>query len=71
MIKQKILTLLVLLMTAVSGAWADEQSESFTTATSGQVTYTGEHFTITGQKADGDGLWIIGADPRQGGLPIL
>ena len=65
--KKKILTLLALLMTAVSGAWADEQSESFTTATSGQVTYTGEHFTITGQDVDSQGLWITYSNINQGG----
>ena len=60
--KFRLLTLLALLMTAATGAWADEQSESFTTATSGKVTYTGEHFTITGQYADSDGLWITGSN---------
>ena len=49
---------LVALFAMTAGAWADGQSESFTTATNGQLTYTGEHFTISGQKADTDGLWI-------------
>ena len=56
-LKKTILTL-VALLAVTTGAWADDQSESFTTATSGQVTYTGEHFTITGQSVDSDGLWI-------------
>ncbi|MBR4739045.1 MAG: hypothetical protein IK058_03475 [Bacteroidales bacterium] len=59
MIHLKKLTLtLVALFAMTTGAWADDQSESFTTATNGQLTYTGEHFTISGQKADTDGLWI-------------
>ena len=44
--KKKILSLLVLLMAAVSGAWADELSESFTTNTKASV-YTGNNFKIT------------------------
>lgn len=56
-IKKTILTL-VALFAVTTGAWADDQSESFTTATNGQVTYTGEHFTITGDRADTDGFWI-------------
>ena len=56
-LKKTLLTLAALLA-VTTGAWADEQSESFTTATSGQLIYTGEHFTITGQSVDSDGLWI-------------
>ena len=37
---------LALLLTAVTGAWADELSESFTTNHEVSV-YTGEHFKIT------------------------
>ena len=65
--KFRLLTLLALLMTVATGAWADEQSESFTTETVGQTTYTGEHFTITGQKTDEHGLWITGYNAGQGG----
>jgi hypothetical protein len=56
-IKKYFMTL-ALLLTAATGAWADDQSESFTTATYGKLIYTGEHFTITGQSVDSDGLWI-------------
>ncbi len=59
-LKAKILMTLALLLTAASGAWAEDLSESFTTDIYQQTTYTGEHFTITGQHADMDGLWIIG-----------
>ena len=67
--KFRLLTLLALLMTVATGAWADEQSESFTTATSQMVTYTGEHFTITGQDVDAEGLWITASNMNQGGAP--
>ena len=50
---------LALLLTAVTGAWAEE-SESITTtlpeAQTGSVEFTGTHFKITGQRADGDGM---------------
>jgi hypothetical protein len=49
--RNKILMTLALLIAAVGGAWADEQSESITTRNNdapGQKTYTGEHFTISG-----------------------
>ena len=59
-LKAKILMTLALLLTTASGAWAEDLSESFTTDIYQQTTYTGEHFTITGQHADMDGLWIIG-----------
>lgn len=65
--KFRLLTLLALLMTVATGAWADEQSESFTTATEGQTTYTGEHFTITGQYVDEDGLFITALNSDQMG----
>ena len=59
MIHFKQLTLtLVALLAMTTGAWAEDQSESITTVTNGQLTYTGEHFTISGQKADTDGFWI-------------
>ena len=60
-LKAKILITLALLLTAVTGAWAQEESESITTVktgSAGAMTCTGEHFTITGDYADGDGLWI-------------
>ena len=57
--RKKILMTLALLLTAVTGAWADDLKELIATATDGQVTYTGEHFTISGQRAYG-GLWITG-----------
>lgn len=62
MIHKKLLSLLVLLMTAASGAWADEQSETFTTfdSSGSQLTFTGEHFTIEGVAIDIDGLYIDG-----------
>ena len=44
-LKKTILTL-VALLAVTTGAWADEQSESFTTNTGASV-YTGEHFKIT------------------------
>ena len=50
---------LALLITAATGAWA-EDSESITTtlpeAKTGSVEFTGTHFKITGQRADGDGM---------------
>ena len=53
--KKKILTLLVLLMTAVTGAWAQEQSE--TIATTAKIV-EGTHFTISnnGKYADEEGM---------------
>ena len=56
--KQIFLTL-ALLITAATGAWAEE-SESITTtlseAMTGSVEFTGTHFKITGQRADKDGM---------------
>ena len=61
MTKKRFLLALALMLTAVGGAWAQgEQSEAFTTATDEQLTYTGTHFTITGQVVDEDGLYITG-----------
>ena len=68
--RNKILMTLALLLTAVTGAWADEQSESITTSNNdapGQKTFTGEHFTISGQWADFDGIWITGYNSNMGG----
>ena len=49
---------LALLLTAATGAWADELSESFTTNTSAAV-YTGEHFKITvGDVGSGKGFYL-------------
>ena len=42
---------LALLLTAVTGAWAEEKSETISTTTSQEV-YTGEHFKITPNKQD-------------------
>ena len=57
--RNKILSLLALLITAAAGAWAEE-SESITTtlpeAKTGSVEFTGTHFKITGQRADKDGM---------------
>ena len=44
--RNKILSLLVLLLTAASGAWADESSETFAT-NKGQLEYTGQHVKVT------------------------
>lgn len=50
---------LALLITAATGAWAQE-SESITTTLpetkEGSVEFTGTHFKITGQRADNDGM---------------
>ena len=53
--KFRLLTLLALLMTVATGAWADEQSE--TIATTAKIV-EGTHFTIdsNGQSADSDGM---------------
>ena len=49
---------LALLITAVTGAWADELSESFTTNHEVSV-YTGEHFKITvGDVGSGKGFYL-------------
>ena len=60
---------LVALLALTTHAWADDQSETIATATNEQVTYTGEHFTITGQWADPDGLWITGSNGNTGDSP--
>jgi hypothetical protein len=67
---RKLTMTLALLIAAVTGAWADEQSESITTRNNdapGQKTYTGEHFTISGPWADFDGIWITGYNSNMGG----
>ena len=58
--KKKILTLLVLLMTAVTGAWAQEQSETIATTDNNVV--EGTHFTISngGEYADEVGMCAYG-----------
>ena len=61
--KKRLLSMLVLLLTAATGAWAEDLSESFTTNTSASV-YTGEHFTITGSQCDGDGFYLSKANSR-------
>ena len=61
--KTRLLILLALLMTAATGAWADDLSESFTTNTGASV-YTGEHFTITGSQCDEDGFYLSKANSR-------
>ena len=53
MMKRKLLSLLVLLMTAATGAWAQEQSETLATTS---TTVNGTHFTITSSSADGNGM---------------
>ena len=56
--KQKLLSILALLLMTATGAWADESSESFTT-NSGAFSYTGEHFQISlDNKGDGDGFFL-------------
>ena len=58
--RKKLLSMLVLLMTAVSGAWAQEQSE--TIATTANIV-EGTHFTISISEdsyADGDGMLADG-----------
>lgn len=56
--RNKILSLLVLLLTVTTGAWADELSESFTTNHEVSV-YTGEHFKITvGDVGSGKGFYL-------------
>ena len=57
-VKNKLLLLLALLMTAATGAWAQEQSE--TIATTDQIV-EGTHFTISndGCYADGDGMTAV------------
>ena len=55
MIKKRFISLLVLLMTAVTGAWAQEQSETIVTTNSNIV--EGTHFTISNNSyVDGSGM---------------
>ena len=49
---------LALLITAVTGAWAEGLSETITTATQNKYTYTGEHFKIECGVCTGDGCWL-------------
>jgi hypothetical protein len=58
--KFRYLLTLVALFAMTAGAWADEQSETFTTSSGSQLTFTGEHFTIEGVAIDIDGLYICG-----------
>ena len=54
----RVLTILVLLLTMATGAWADELYEEFTTNQK-LSTYNGTHFTITcTSKGDADGIII-------------
>ena len=60
--KQKLLSILALLLMTATGAWADESSESFTT-NSGASSYTGEHFKISlDDEGDGDGFFLSESD---------
>ena len=49
---------LALLITAVTGAWAEDLSETITTTTQNKYTYTGEHFKIECGVSTGDGCWL-------------
>ena len=65
--KFRLLLLLALLMTAATGAWAQEQSETIETAsTTGTTVYTGEHFKITASLSC-DGAGIVLAKPSNNG----
>ena len=58
MFKTRFLSMLVLLLTMATGAWADELYEEFTT-NQRLSTYNGTHFTITcTSKGDADGIII-------------
>ena len=58
-IKKTILTL-VALLAVTTGAWAEEQSETITTATKGTTVYTGTHFKITASyNCDADGIYLF------------
>ena len=56
---------LALLLTAVTGAWATDAYEEFTTADENttQLEFTGEHIKITGTLIDQDGLMIVSNYP--------
>jgi hypothetical protein len=57
--KTRLLTLLVLLIAAATGAWADK-SETINTMTEGRTVYTGTHFKITASyNSDNDGLILF------------
>ena len=49
---------LALLITAATGAWAEDLSETITTTTQNKYTYTGEHFKIECGVCTGDGCWL-------------
>ena len=51
---------LALLITAATGAWAQDAYEQFTTADRNgtQLVFTGEHFKITGTKIDDYGMYV-------------
>ena len=74
MIKKRFLSLLALLMTAVTGAWAQEQSETIATTAANWVEgliVEGTHFTISnnGNDADADGMFAeygITVTPKNG-----
>ena len=53
MIKKRLLSMLVLLLAALTGAWAQEAFETIAT-TSASV--NGTHFTITSSSADANGM---------------
>ena len=58
-IKKTLLTL-VALLAVTTGAWAEEQSETITTATKGTTVYTGTHFKITASyNCDADGIYLF------------
>lgn len=58
--RQKVFSIVALLLVAVTGAWADESSESFTT-NSEAGSYTGEHFKISVDNVgDEDGFFLSG-----------
>ncbi len=68
--RKRLLLLLALLMTAATGAWAEE-SETINTATSGKTVYTGTHFKITASfGCDGDGIILHDADDHLGTATI-
>lgn len=57
---KKTLLTLVALLAVTTGAWAEEQSETITTATKGTTVYTGTHFKITASyNCDADGIYLF------------
>ena len=63
--KNKLLLLLVLLMTAATGAWAADAYEEFTTVDPdyAQLEFTGEHIKITGTSICEDGMFVMSDYP--------